>query len=132
MGDCSTDACSTVFHSVFAKFTDNNAYAQFTGNASASVANADGFTVAVRTSATAMALWKNGSSLVANSNATGGLPISSGGFYILARNSSALHDSPSGDLISAAFIGSGTIGQANLSSRINTFMSSLPTPINAY
>lgn len=131
IGQCDNGGtCGTVYHDVFPKFSDNNAYAQFAGNASAAMTNAMGLSIGIRTSATAMALWKNGSSVASTSSATGGLPNSTGGIYVLGRNSNNTINSASSDTVSAAFIGGGTIGVANISGRINTFMTSLG--INAY
>ena len=120
---------STIYHALYPKFTDNNAYVQYTGNAGAAMANAQGLSIGVRTSSTAMALWKNGSSVTTSSSATAALPGNS--FYIFCTNNGLnVGAQYTSDQLSAAFMGGGGINVANVSSRINQYMTDLG--INVY
>lgn len=122
------DGSGTPFWGIFAKFADNNAYAQYNGNAGVAMANAQGQSVAVRTSATAMALWKNNTSVVSNAAATGGLVNVN--MSVFCENNGSFNVQNTGDQQSAAFIGSGGINVANVSARINAYMTALG--INVY
>lgn len=124
VSDCIA-TCAIGFHDVVPKFTGTDAYAQFGGNANTAMTDAAGLTIGVRTSASAMALWKNGVSLVSNSAAAGGLPDATGGFFIFGQNHAGTAINLSGDLISADFVGDGGINVFNVSCRVNTYMTTL-------
>jgi hypothetical protein len=112
------------FHSVFPKFTDGNAYAQFSGNASVATTDAKAIWIGVRTSASAQALWKNGTSVVSNSSATGNAGHDNI-FVFAGNNNSTGIVNYSGDQMSIAFAGSGSINVANVNTRIQTALTAL-------
>lgn len=90
-----------------------------------SFANTDsrGFFTSVRTTSTAQAGFKNGVSEVSNTQVSTGLTDKD--FYILTRNNNGVIANPSDKQVSIAFMGAGSINQATLYSRIQTYMTSI-------
>jgi hypothetical protein len=112
------------YHDLYPKFTDGNAYAQFSGNVNAAVTDARGVLIGQKTSATALALYRNGSSIATSANGAGLLPPVS--VYLFAENNNGGGAANfSGDTIAFAFAGGGQINAARISARINTYMSTL-------
>ena len=111
----------TLYHSIFAKYTDGSAYGQYTANATFATTNTLGMWVAARTSPTAMTLWHNGAS-VGTGTATGGLINQN--IYVGALGQNNVGILWSGDLISSAFVGGGAVNVARVTARIQTFLTS--------
>lgn len=120
------DATSTNY-SIYPKYTDGNAYGVFDGSVGVAMTDADGLTIAARTSATALALWKNGVSVGSNTLAAGAAVNAN--VSVSAYNNNGTVSTFGGDQISASIIG-GAFNVANVSARINTYMTALG--INKY
>jgi hypothetical protein len=111
---------------------DNFLYARinsgFDGGAGASI-NHQGFFMLSRTGATAVAVFKNGSSLYSTATSSTGLPNNS--FFTLAANFSGTPTTPLADQVAADFAGGGlnTTDLSNLSSRVNTFFTTFSTNV---
>jgi hypothetical protein len=116
---------SAIFHSVVAKFTDNNAYTQANGStaSAANVTNAQGLVAGRRTSATALELWRAGALDNTTANATGGLPTNT--FFALAISDNGTPMNFYADTIGAYFLGSGALNMANMKTAISTFITAV-------
>lgn len=95
--------------------------ASATGGASA------GFYAAVRTGATAAAIFKNGSSIATGTGAATAKPTVS--FFIDARNNEGVAGNFSSDQIAIAFVGSGSINQSSFYTRLQAYMTTLGTQV---
>lgn len=101
-------------------------------NVSLPSSTANGFVSAVRTSSSALAVYKNASATALGTPASSGTVLSTQPIYILAYNANGSAANFDTDQISAAYIGGLVTGAQHvlLSNRINTYMTTLG--INVY
>lgn len=112
---------------IIAKFSDNNFYGKI-NNASSnfcSVANSDarGLYAVVRTASNSIAGYKNGSSIVTDTDASTARP--SVAFFLLGNNLNGGLNFPSNRQIAMSFIGSGSINQLKLYNAFQTFATTI-------
>ena len=94
-------------------------------------ANSHGMFVVSRTGASALEVYRNGSSLGTDTDAAAGVPTTYSVYILTLNNQGTPHSNSVADQIAAFSVGAGLNGSeaATLSSRINTYMAALGTNV---